>query len=162
MVETLTLRCLLCLVVTACGLRVEDEHGEDDVEPDVADQGCEEGSCPIACGDRTCIGSLGIGRCVDDKCSPTPIECVIESSPEGNCTEVCASRGFFCVENGCEGATAFGYPGTEIEAISVCGESTPDVKAAVERIEGPCDAPLVFSGEGSFALYQCCCDHPDY
>jgi hypothetical protein len=28
-------------------------------------------------------------------------------------------------------------------------------------IEIPCDAPLAFTGEGSFEIYQCCCDHPD-
>jgi hypothetical protein len=152
--------CLLMLLAVTCGPQAHDDRGEEAAGPDAADDGCEESACPIACGDRTCSGALGIGRCVDDKCSPTPMDCVIESSPEETCTEVCVGKGVICVENGCEGATAFGYPGTEIEASGVCGESTPDVRAAVERIEGSCDAPLVFTGEGSFKLYQCCCDDP--
>lgn len=90
--------------------------------------------------------------------------CVGESSREDTCMEACARRGedVLCVENGCEGATAFGYPGVELHAISVCGEATPEVLAAVVPLELRCDAPLVFRGEGSFAVYQCCCDHPDY
>lgn len=168
MTKKLQISMLLCLLtaVVACGPQVDDD--DDDVAAadvaDVAEEGCDESSCPIACPDRTCAGALGIGRCIDDKCSATPMECVIESRPEETCSEVCegVGMGVVCVENGCEGATAFGYPGIELAALSVCGESTPDVQAAVERIEGPCDTPLLFTGEGSFALYQCCCDHPDY
>jgi hypothetical protein len=158
------LMCLLTLLALACGPRVEDDEGAVEVGPDAPASGCEESSCPISCADRTCIGALGIGRCVDDKCSPTPMECVGESRPEETCTEVCegASMGVICVENGCEGATAFGYPGPEHLAIGICGESTPEVREAVVHIEGSCDAPLVFTGDGSFELYQCCCDHPDY
>jgi hypothetical protein len=158
------LMCLLTLLAVACGPRVEDDEGEVEVGPDAPASGCEESSCPISCADRTCIGALGIGRCVDEKCSPTPLECVIESRPEETCAEVCTGvgDGVVCVENGCEGATAFGYPWAEIESIMVCGESTPDIRAGVTHIEGPCDAPLVFTGDGSFELYQCCCDHPDY
>lgn len=155
---------LLVLVTAACGPHIEGDHGEDPMQPDVAAGGCDEGSCPLSCGDRSCAGALGIGRCIDDECSPTPMECVIESSPERTCKEVCegVGAGVVCAANGCEGATAFGYPGTEFEALSICGESTPEVRAAVEHIEGSCDTPLLFSGEGSFSLYQCCCDHPDY
>ncbi|MCX4243192.1 hypothetical protein [Paraliomyxa miuraensis] len=36
-----------------------------------------------------------------------------------------------------------------------------DIRDAVTPIEGPCDAPLAFSGEGWFELYQCCCDDPE-
>jgi hypothetical protein len=152
--------CLLAPLAVTCGPHVDDDQGKDVATPDAGGEGCQESSCPISCGDRTCIRALGIGRCVDDKCSPTPMDCIIESSPEETCTEVCEGHGVICVENGCEGATAFGYPWAEMESIMVCGESTPDVRAAVERIEGPCDAPLVFTGEGSFKLYQCCCDDP--
>jgi hypothetical protein len=158
---------LLMVLAVACGPQADDDGGEEAAAggvADVADEGCEESSCPISCPDRTCAGALGIGRCVDDECSPTPMECVIESRPEETCREVCegVSTGVVCVENGCEGATAFGYPGPAHLAIGYCGESTPSVQAAVERIEGSCDTPLAFSGEGSFSLYQCCCDHPDY
>lgn len=66
------------------------------------------------------------------------------------------------MENGCEGATAFGYPGPAHLAIAYCGESNSTVLDAVVPIELACDAPLPFTGEGSFELYECCCDHPDY
>jgi len=147
----------------ACGPRVENDDAEAaDASPDVVDGQCEDGSCPLACGDRPCAGALGMGWCIDDKCSPVPMECVVESRSENDCKTVCegVADGFVCVENGCEGATAFGYPGPATQTIAFCGESTPEIQEAVVYIEGPCDAPLVFTGEGSFELYQCCCDDP--
>jgi hypothetical protein len=156
---------LLALLAMACGPRPTDDGddpGEDAARRDAGDEGCEESSCPISCADRTCIGALGIGRCIDDECSPSPIECVTETSAQRSCTAVCASRNVVCVENGCEGATAFGYPGPVTHTIGFCGESTPSIRDAVVPIEGPCDAPLAFAGEGSFELYQCCCDDPEH
>jgi len=79
-----------------------------------------------------------------------PMDCVIESWPENNCKDVC-ERGRRRDLRGerVRGATAFGHPGVELEALSVCGESTPEVRAAVVHIEGPCDAELVFEEEES-------------
>lgn len=160
MLEKLTGSFVLTSLIVACGPQADDEPEEAAAGPDLAEDGCEESSCPVACGDRTCVRALGIGRCIDDKCSPTPLGCIIESTPENTCAEVCSSKGVVCVENGCEGATAFGYPGPAHLTIAYCGESTPEIRDAVVPIEGPCDAPLAFTGEGSFELYQCCCDDP--
>jgi hypothetical protein len=156
----------LTLLMFACGPRLDDDD-EDAGAPDGGGHDCDDASCspgPL-CGERqlNCAGGLGMGECIDGKCSPVPMGCVGELSPNDTCTEVCADEGrsVVCVENGCDGVTAFGYPGTELEALAVCGDSTPDVREAVVPIEMSCDAPLHFTGEGSFALYQCCCDHPD-
>lgn len=155
---------LLAFFTIACGPRIDDGGAEEADAAGAADVECEESSCPISCGDRSCAGALGIGRCVDDKCSPRPMECVVESRTEKTCAEVCQSvgGGVVCVENGCEGATAFGYPGPEHLALGYCGDSTPSVRDAVTAIAGPCSAPLAFAGEGSFELYQCCCDDPEH
>jgi hypothetical protein len=158
--------CLFVLVTAACGPQVDDDPGpgEEAADPDVAEGACGDDSCSRLCGEdqRACTKSLGIGGCIDDMCSPAPLDCVIESNPEDDCNAACASKGVVCAENGCDGATAFGYPGPAHLAIGYCGESTPSVQATVERIEGPCDAPLAFRGEGSFELYQCCCDDPEH
>jgi hypothetical protein len=165
----MTTRFTSCLaLLLACGPQAADDHEEDAAGPAGAADDCDGASCSSAssCGERelNCAGGLGMGECIDGKCSPVPMTCVGELSPEDTCTEACGRRGegVVCVENGCEGATAFGYPGVEPQALTVCGESTPDVLEAVVPIAMPCDSPLVFRGEDSFAIYQCCCDHPDF
>ncbi len=157
----------LALLMLACGPQATDDHAEDAAGPGAAADDCGDASCsPAPCGERrlNCAGGLGMGECVDGKCAPVPMTCIIESDAEATCTEACARKGedVVCVENGCEGATAFGYPGVELQALEVCGHAAPDVLEAVVPIQAPCDAPLVFRGEGSFAVYQCCCDHPEY
>jgi hypothetical protein len=157
----------LMVLVFACGPRVEgdDENAgaPEDEGHDCVDANCSPG--PL-CGERqlSCAGGLGMGECIDGKCSPAPMKCVIESDPEDTCMEACARQGegVICVENGCEGATAFGYPGPGHLAIDFCGQSNSTVQDAVVPIEMRCDSPLVFAGEGSFEVYQCCCDHPDF
>jgi hypothetical protein len=153
---------LLAVIAIACGPRVEDDQGGDAAGPEAVDDACGGSSCPLQCGEdrHTCPNSLGIGACVDDECSPSPWDCVIESSPEKTCEEACESKGVICVENGCEGATAFGYPGPATDTVTFCGDNDSQVRDAVVPIQVPCEAPLVFTGEGSFELYQCCCDDP--
>jgi hypothetical protein len=158
----------LLLLAFACGPRVHDDHDEQAAGQDMAGADCDDPSCPseLLCGEdqRNCAGGLGMGECIDGKCGPVPMPCVGEESSEDTCADACARRGegVVCVENGCEGATAFGYPGPAHLAIAYCGESNSTVLDAVVPIEIACDAPLPFTGEGSFELYQCCCDHPDY
>lgn len=151
----------LMLLASSCGPQVADDEDAG------AAAGQDHGDAYPAeapCGERQLSCAGGLGECIDGKCAPAPTKCVIESDREDTCMDACARHGdgVICAENGCDDATAFGYPGTEVEAISVCGEGTPEVQDAVVPIEMPCDAPLRFTGEGSFALYQCCCDHPDF
>jgi len=165
MLPTMTFgMCLLC----ACGPSVVDDEIRDDgpAEEDVADQDCEDGPCAsdLACGEeqRNCVGPFGIGKCVDGQCGPKPVDCVGEFSSESNCNESCSSRDLICVENGCDGATAFGLPGPEEVAIGQCGVGSSSARDIVTDIHGPCDRELNFSGEGSFSVYQCCCDNPEH
>ena len=152
----------------ACGPRVPDDDSSGGVpnEQDAGDGACEESSCSSAqaCGEeqRNCSGALGIGECIDGKCGPKLFACVVASTADHTCAEVCGARELTCVENGCDGATAFGYPGPQHEAVQLCGSSALGDREAVTDIPGPCDQELVFSGEGSFSLYQCCCDDPDW
>jgi hypothetical protein len=158
----------LTLLVFACGPRPVDDRDDDAAGAAGPADDCEDAECSSdqSCGpdQRSCYGALGMGDCIAGKCSPVPMDCVVESEPEDSCAEVCAAvgEGVICVENGCEGATAFGYPGPGHLAVDFCGQSNSTVQDAVIPIEMPCNAPLVFTGEGSFEVYQCCCDHPGF
>lgn len=156
------------MVFMSCGPRVQDEDsaGEHADEQDAADDACGDGSCPpeLLCGEeqRNCRGVLGIGDCIDGKCGPRLFECVGASSEEQTCAEVCGMLDMACVENGCDGATAFGYPGPQHEAVHACGSASPSFREWVTEIPGPCDQPLSFTGDDSFSIYKCCCDDPDW
>jgi len=155
--------------VTACGPRVNDDSAADssgDMGNDVAaGDACASGACPpeLYCGDSmtVCGGALGIGDCIDGKCGPTPVECVVASTPERTCGDVCEREGILCVEGGCEGATAFGFTAPQDIAVQMCGSSAPSVREFVTPLDIACTDVLDFSGDPSFQLYQCCCDDPD-
>jgi hypothetical protein len=158
----------LMLLTFACGPRIEEDSGGVGDPLDENENDCDGAGCSPSplCGEdqRNCYGSLGMGECIDGKCSPVPMGCVGELSPENTCADVCAAegQGVICVENGCEGATAFGFPGPAHLVAPYCGQSNSTVRDAVVPIEMSCDAPLRFTGDGSFEIYQCCCDHPDF
>ena len=122
-------------------------------EPDADDpiQEDEEG----VVGDRwncgelglSCVGPLNIGECIDDQCQGRLWECRGWSS---TCDEYCQLEGRTCDELGCEGATAYGWPGSQEEADALCGFN--DSETVIPLFVG-CDEPLA----GMATTVRCCC-----
>jgi hypothetical protein len=162
---------LLSLMVVGCGPRVtggdhSDATSSSDPGDEANDDACGEGSCPaeLFCGEeqRICEGGLAIRPCIDGHCGPSPRACVVVYQEEDTCAEVCGRVGFTCVENGCEGATAFGFPGPPERGdlvSALCGSGAESVIEMVVPISGSCEDELDYSA--GFAVFQCCCDSPD-
>ena len=142
---------MIALVVTACGPgEVNDQ--DPGLEPDLpADAEAGVVGDPWNCGELglKCVGPLGIGECIDGECQAhLGAQCW---SPEfaPSCDAYCKSFDESCAYLGCEGATAYGWMGSQLEADAACINHIDSVVPMTVT----CEQPL----EGLVTTVLCCC-----
>jgi hypothetical protein len=140
------------VTLVACGPGgVEDPTSGPEPNADLPADEDDHTSDDFHCGELglKCVGGLGLGECIDGECTPSPGgQCW---SPEfaPTCDAYCEAFDRTCAYLGCEGATAYGWTGTQHMADRACGTWSTAVPMTVT-----CDQPL----DGLITTLLCCCN----